>query len=247
MELRFISRKDYRQKDSPDFLQQLQQQYPNAYIIPEGGSNELAVKGCTEMLSAEDIANFDIFCCAVGTGGTIAGLINSINAFNIIHSNLDEPQKKQVIGFSALNSDYQWQAIAKWTGIEPMEITGVESRQLNGQAVYYQCQSVNGKSVNEQSVYWQLLKDDYFAGYGKFNEELLAFIKEMQTDYELPLEPIYTGKALFYLRRYLQQKLKGETAFFEPVFSNPTFSNSSFDKPRILFIHTGGLQGVSCC
>ena len=42
------------------------------YILPEGGTNALAIKGCQEILTDEDRA-FDVICCAVGTGGTIAG------------------------------------------------------------------------------------------------------------------------------------------------------------------------------
>lgn len=44
MQLEFISRNAYRQKDQPDFLQRLQQQYPDFYLIPEGGTNALAFK-----------------------------------------------------------------------------------------------------------------------------------------------------------------------------------------------------------
>ncbi len=52
--------------------------YSHAYIIPEGGSNHFAVKGCKEI--SENITNnlthnFDVICCACGTGSTLAGII----------------------------------------------------------------------------------------------------------------------------------------------------------------------------
>lgn len=93
MQLEFISRNAYRQKDQPDFLQHLQQQYPDFYLIPEGGTNALAVQGCREILTAED-AQFDLICCAVGTGGTFAGLIEA------------SQQHQQLLGFSALKGDF---------------------------------------------------------------------------------------------------------------------------------------------
>ncbi|WP_180103323.1 1-aminocyclopropane-1-carboxylate deaminase/D-cysteine desulfhydrase [Acinetobacter sp. YH12134] len=102
MQLEFISRNAYRQKDQPDFLQHLQQQYPDFYLIPEGGTNALAVQGCREILTAED-AQFDLICCAVGTGGTLAGLIEA------------SQQHQQLLGFSALKGDFLTQEVAQLT------------------------------------------------------------------------------------------------------------------------------------
>ncbi|WP_104505630.1 1-aminocyclopropane-1-carboxylate deaminase/D-cysteine desulfhydrase [Acinetobacter indicus] len=102
MQLEFISRNAYRQKDQTDFLQHLQQQYPDFYLIPEGGTNALAVQGCREILVAED-AQFDLICCAVGTGGTLAGLIEA------------SQQHQQLLGFSALKGDFLTQEVAQLT------------------------------------------------------------------------------------------------------------------------------------
>ncbi|PCJ01433.1 MAG: 1-aminocyclopropane-1-carboxylate deaminase [Flavobacteriales bacterium] len=79
MQLKFVSREDYKRKDAS--------QYSECYVIPEGGSNALAVKGCSEIVANIDI-DYDIICCAVGTGGTISGIISSTD--------------KQVLGFPAL-------------------------------------------------------------------------------------------------------------------------------------------------
>lgn len=102
MQLEFISRNAYRQKDQPDFLQRLQQQYPDFYLIPEGGTNALAIQGCREILTAED-AQFDLICCAVGTGGTLAGLIEA------------SQQHQQLLGFSALKGDFLTHEVAQLT------------------------------------------------------------------------------------------------------------------------------------
>lgn len=102
MQLEFISRNAYRQKDQPDFLQHLQQQYPDFYLIPEGGTNALAVQGCREILTAED-AQFDLICCAVGTSGTFAGLIEA------------SQQHQQLLGFSALKGDFLTHEVAQLT------------------------------------------------------------------------------------------------------------------------------------
>lgn len=76
MELLFISRKAYQQKKEAHFLQQLQKKHPHSYIIPEGGTNKLAIKGCEEILAEHD-SKFSHIACAMGTGGTVTGIINS--------------------------------------------------------------------------------------------------------------------------------------------------------------------------
>lgn len=93
MQLEFVSREEYRLKSETTFLENLKQKFGDFYLVPEGGTNALAVKGCEEILTEED-AQFDYICCAVGTGGTISGIINSIL-----------PHQK-VLGFPALKGDF---------------------------------------------------------------------------------------------------------------------------------------------
>ncbi|MDM1759409.1 pyridoxal-phosphate dependent enzyme [Acinetobacter sp. 251-1] len=103
MQLHFVSRKDYRLKDSAAYLNALETQYPNSYIIPEGGTNAFAIQGCTEILSANDLNTYDVICCAVGTGGTITGLIEASTA------------QQQILGFSALKGDFLSTNVAQMT------------------------------------------------------------------------------------------------------------------------------------
>jgi len=93
MKFEFVSRDDYRLKNENAFIEKLRNKFGDFYLVPEGGTNELAVKGCEEILTEEDSA-FDYVCCAVGTGGTISGLINSAM-----------PNQK-VLGFPALKGDF---------------------------------------------------------------------------------------------------------------------------------------------
>jgi 1-aminocyclopropane-1-carboxylate deaminase len=93
MQFEFISREEYRLKNEIPFLENLKQQHGDFYLIPEGGTNDLAIKGCEEILTNED-EQFNFICCAVGTGGTISGIINSVL-----------PHQK-VLGFPALKGDF---------------------------------------------------------------------------------------------------------------------------------------------
>lgn len=71
MNLKFVTRQEYRNKEK--LSEFLQQEFPDALIIPEGGTNEDAVAGVKMMLN-DDTKDFDYLCTAVGTGGTIAGI-----------------------------------------------------------------------------------------------------------------------------------------------------------------------------
>lgn len=79
MQLHFVSRSDYRRKAQDDFLADLRRRFGEFYLLPEGGTNGLAVQGCEEILS-DETHDFDVIACAVGTGGTLAGLINTAAA-----------------------------------------------------------------------------------------------------------------------------------------------------------------------
>ncbi|MBU2491064.1 MAG: pyridoxal-phosphate dependent enzyme [Bacteroidetes bacterium] len=73
MELRYLNRADYKNINSINFQNDIIKQFNDAYLIPEGGSNSLAVKGCAEIINDIEI-EFDYICCACGTGGTLAGI-----------------------------------------------------------------------------------------------------------------------------------------------------------------------------
>ena len=102
MELHYVSRADYRLKATPKFLDKLKAQFGDFYLLPEGGANALAVKGTSEIL--DEIDTQDYICCPVGTGGTIAGVINTSN------------NKQKVIAFPAIKgSDVLEKDIKNWT------------------------------------------------------------------------------------------------------------------------------------
>ena len=178
MQFKFVSREIYRSKTSESFLESLKAEFGEFYVIPEGGTNELAVKGCQEILYPEDF-NFDYICCSVGTGGTISGLING------------SKPSQQVLGFPALKGDFLKEDISKFATL----------------------------------TNWKLITDYHFGGYAKINDELVAFINQFKSDYNLPLDPVYSGKMMFGILDLIDKNY---------------FPKGS----KILAIHTGGLQGI---
>ena len=99
MELHYMSREAYRAK-SREYIEK----FDNFYFIPEGGSNRLAVKGVCEFASKLDVP-YDYLCCAVGTGGTLSGLIEGV------------PATKKIIGFPTLKgAEFLIEEIKKLSG-----------------------------------------------------------------------------------------------------------------------------------
>tara|TARA_B110000090_G_scaffold104343_1_gene117147 strand:- start:419 stop:1375 length:957 start_codon:yes stop_codon:yes gene_type:complete len=101
MKLQFVTREQYRQKSSFGFIEKMKNKWGDFYLIPEGGTNCLAVDGCEEILIDED-SKFDYICSAVGTGGTISGLINS------------SKKHQKIIGFPALKGNFLSEEIRKF-------------------------------------------------------------------------------------------------------------------------------------
>lgn len=118
MLLHFISRKDYALKHTNDEIKKLKSQFGDFYRIPEGGTNALAVKGCEEILTETD-QQYDFIASCVGTGGTLAGIINT--SFN--HQN--------IYGFSALKN-HAHEDIKTWTNRTNWEI--IQDKTFGGYA-----------------------------------------------------------------------------------------------------------------
>ena len=88
-----ISRSDYRLKSANEFLQALKRRFGDCYIIPEGGTNRLAIEGIKEMVKFFR-TRFNILALPVGTGGTIAGCIQALQG------------ESSVMGFSVLKGSF---------------------------------------------------------------------------------------------------------------------------------------------
>jgi 1-aminocyclopropane-1-carboxylate deaminase len=91
MQLHYISRAQYKNKIDDRFNEELKSKFGHFYLVPEGGSNALAVQGCTEIID-EEVLTFNHICCAAGTGGTLAGIIAGLRG------------KNKVWGFPALKN-----------------------------------------------------------------------------------------------------------------------------------------------
>jgi 1-aminocyclopropane-1-carboxylate deaminase/D-cysteine desulfhydrase-like pyridoxal-dependent ACC family enzyme len=185
MQLYYISRSAYKKKYEGQLIKQLKNEFGEFYLIPEGGTNSLALKGCTEIIEEIDV-DYDIITTCCGTGGTLGGIVAGLEGRNY------------AIGFPVL----------KEGGFLQQEITGL-IRKFNDR-IY---------------LNWHLELNYHFGGYAKHSTQLVRFINDFKRDYDIPLDPIYTGKMMYGIYDMVQKdKVKQGTT--------------------ILALHTGGLQGI---
>jgi 1-aminocyclopropane-1-carboxylate deaminase len=125
MQLRYMDRSRYRQKNSSEVTEILKQEYPDFYLVPEGGTNELAVKGVAELVKEIDIP-FDYITTACGTGGTLSGLAsgldlgqNAVGIAALAGAGFLEEEVRKLTGISQNNwqiiHDYHFGGYAKIT------------------------------------------------------------------------------------------------------------------------------------
>lgn len=127
MFLKFISRSDYKKKNTPEYLEYIAKLFPESYIIPEGGANLLGIEGSKAIL--EGCEDYDYVVCAMGTGTTFAGLVHARHLGQKIigvpvhkHDNLkddiieiDSSFAKLMPSSYEILPDYHFGGYAKWT------------------------------------------------------------------------------------------------------------------------------------
>ncbi len=103
MNLKFVTREEYRHKEK--LTEFLQNEFPDALIVPEGGTNEEALQGVKMMLN-DQTKDFDYLCTAAGTGGTVAGIAKFCEEY------------QKVIGFKVVDDDSLENKILELTSIQ---------------------------------------------------------------------------------------------------------------------------------
>jgi 1-aminocyclopropane-1-carboxylate deaminase len=186
MQLFFVSREEYQQKDEWDYLQMLRSRFPSCYIIPEGGAQYASFIGCQELLQ-EVVEPFNHLFLASGTTTTACGLLLGLKAHQLLHV---VPALK---GFQTMNS---MRELMTREGISEEVV-----KELLPQVVPHESY--------------------HFGGYGKGSETLYSFMEDFYQQTNIPLDPIYTGKALFALMDWIQLE--------------------DIHDASILFLHTGGV------
>jgi 1-aminocyclopropane-1-carboxylate deaminase len=186
MQLVYLNRETYRQRNTPALQEYLQQRFGEVSIIPEGGSNLNGVRGCTEIVgeamptavtersrSAGYAYAFDRICVACGTATTLAGITLSLH------------QGQRAIAFPVLKNG----------AFLAQEIENLLTNYLaSGLPAPY-----------SSPACWELVCDYHFGGYAKVNDELLLFSQQFREEHGVPLDYVYTAKMFYGVMDLLKQ------------------------------------------
>jgi 1-aminocyclopropane-1-carboxylate deaminase len=152
----------------------------HSILIPEGGTNHLALTGVGEMIDEItcQLGSFpDYIICPIGTAGTISGII----------ANSDK--KTKVIGVCVLkNGQYLLN-----------EIDSLLKSTLESNA---------GAVLNHANVNIEVLWNEHHGGYAKKTLELIDFISKFNAEHDFGIEPIYSGKMFFAFYKYFSSLIK---------------------------------------
>jgi 1-aminocyclopropane-1-carboxylate deaminase/D-cysteine desulfhydrase-like pyridoxal-dependent ACC family enzyme len=177
MQLKFISRDDYKNK------QNIIQKNASLFFIPEGGYGKAGAAGATEIMQLmPDASTYNYIICATGTGTMLAGIINA------------SLQHQTCTGISVMKNNFSLKD----------EVFAL----------------LNSESKNHVEI----LHDYHFGGYAKHTQSLIDFMNEVWNKFQLPLDFVYTAKALYAVYHLTEKN------YFKP-------------DSKVLFIHSGGLQG----
>jgi len=119
MKLVAVTREEYRMRSDPEFQAELKKRFGNCYLIPEGGTNVLALKGCAEITIGTE--KYDYWCVSCGTGGTLAGLLTGLGpdetvlGFPALKGGLFLKEEiKQVLNLAGVSSRARWELITDY-------------------------------------------------------------------------------------------------------------------------------------
>ncbi|AVH70429.1 1-aminocyclopropane-1-carboxylate deaminase/D-cysteine desulfhydrase [Nostoc sp. 'Lobaria pulmonaria (5183) cyanobiont'] len=178
MQLVYLNREMYRQRNTPALEESLQQRFGKVFIIPEGGSNLNGVRGCTEIIdrampTAGYAYAFDHICVACGTATTLAGIALSLH------------EGQRAIAFPVLKNG------------------AFLAQEIETLLTNYLASDLPAPYSSPAS--WELVCDYHFGGYAKVNDELILFSQQFTQEHDVPLDYVYTAKMFYGVMDLLQQ------------------------------------------
>jgi 1-aminocyclopropane-1-carboxylate deaminase len=227
MQLHWLGYGGYRARHEPGFWDPWLALYPDFYPIPEGGGGLPGALGCagllnrvSDQLSVVGWDDYHAWWLAAGTGTTLAGLVLAEAGEHPVYGALAVPDdhgvEQNVAAICGLpkTCGSKLACESDWSGSKA--VTDVMAPSPASSLL----QEVDFKSNGHA---YHLINASR-GGFAKTDPRLLDFIATSEAQSGIPLEPLYTGKALMALH---DEVVAGR---FAP-------------DTRLIFLHTGGLQG----
>jgi 1-aminocyclopropane-1-carboxylate deaminase len=176
MQLHFVSRADYREKNAQELLGILNVRYGDFFEIPEGGANSYGVMGAKVLGAAiwqQVKSDYTAVCVACGTANTLAGL-----AAGLAQDESSKHLAGRALGFSVLKGEGD----------------------LGAQVIHHQ------KAIDCETSNWRLMSGFHGGGYAKkLPDYLRQFMCDFERETHLKLDPVYTLKMCWGVAQLLAQ------------------------------------------
>lgn len=172
--IQWLTKVDYKKKNDTRWLKTQLHDFQDCLVIPEGGSGKMVHTGMLQLVQ-ELPEDLDYLLCPVGSGGTLAGIVQALNKLQ---------RKTKVLGIAVLKGEGYLEDLVK-------ELMDSEEVLID-----------KGELTNQN---WHIVHDYHFGGYAKSKPELQEFMQNFHNGTNIDLEPVYSGKLMFALYHLLAQ------------------------------------------
>lgn len=201
MNLLFVTREMYKNKESDLFMDWLRMQCGPHWLIPEGGNNAQGIEGCAEILEPD--WDYRHVFCACGTGTTFAGLVASAGEGQWIH------------GMSVL----------KGPNTLPAEVQGFLDKMYPDKKL--KVLDNTDISLREQH---DINNAFALSGYAGFAKELIDFKDDFEKQYGIPLDHVYTAKLFYGVFKLMENAGKNALGSVLVIHSGGLQGNAAFER-----------------
>jgi 1-aminocyclopropane-1-carboxylate deaminase/D-cysteine desulfhydrase-like pyridoxal-dependent ACC family enzyme len=189
MRLVYLDRTTYRAKHTPQVLARLLAEHGPAYVLPEGGSNEAAVRGCAE-LAVELRTQFG---GAPVDGAPVDGA--RVNEAQVEEARIDdEPAAAFDVVCVAVGTGGTLAGIA--AGLDPGR-RAIGFAALKGDFLAADVAALQRRTYGAPTDNWHVENDFHHGGYARRSPALDAFLADFASRHGFAPEPIYVGRMLF--------------------------------------------------
>lgn len=202
MQLQWMNRSRYAEKESEPVLQQLRQQFGDMLVVPEGGNNEAGWLGSAEII--DPAWEYDYIFCACGTAATYTGLLLSTRS------------STRLIGISVLKGANRLPAQVM---ANLRSMARLPDRAVSG-----------NEALNNDLLSTHAIMDTYaFGGYACFDKRLISFKRNFEIQFGIPLDHIYTVKLFYALHDLVVQDRLFPGARVLAIHSGGLQGNAGFE------------------
>ncbi|WP_377895596.1 1-aminocyclopropane-1-carboxylate deaminase/D-cysteine desulfhydrase [Alteromonas sp. R78001] len=173
-QIHYVNKVTYQQRDDPAYLTSLRIQFPDALIIPEGGSQVAALKGVQEVVNEIDIP-FDHIIAPVASGATLAGLTSALSPH------------QHAIGIGVLKGEGYLEGLVEQFLAPELALNFTQASAL----------------ASDKTNQFSISHDFHCGGYGKTPPYLQTFCENFNQTMPFEIEGVYSGKVFWALKNLL--------------------------------------------